>query len=99
MKITGTHELGRWATNPPNGYPRFVSGRYKGRYVHRVTWQVIAGRALPQGWHVHHQDNDKLHFCGENLIAMPWILHPAVVRRCPWTGEFLSKSEWLRRCT
>lgn len=94
--MTGLHHLGRWATNQ-KGYPRFRSGQYRDRYVHRVIWELCAARPVPDEFHIAHQDFDKLNFSPENLVCCPAEFNPSVVIRCPWTGRFLSRAEYERR--
>lgn len=93
----GVHPLGNWATSSPKGYPRFYSGEFRNRYVHRVVWEQLAGRPVPSGWQIHHQDFDKLNFAGWNLIACPPEFNPANQLRCPYTGQFLSIGAYERR--
>ena len=93
----GIHPLGRWSISRPKGYPRFYSGRFRNRYVHRVVWEQLAGRAIPDGWHIHHQDFDKTNFASENLLGCPPEFNPANIIRCPYTGQFLSRSAYERR--
>jgi hypothetical protein len=97
--ISGTHPLGNWILNPPKLYPRFTSGMYRNRYVHRIVWELVAGRQLPDGWHVHHQDFDRLNFAPCNLIAMPACFNVVGNSglRCPYTGKYLALAEWEHR--
>ena len=96
MTVRGIHALGKWSLNPPKGYPRFYSGPLRNHYVSRAVWENIAGKPLPEGWHVHHQDFDKLNFDGRNLLACPHYFNPAFSLRHPWTGRFLSQYEYTR---
>lgn len=81
-----------------NGYLEIRSGKHRGRYLHCVVWETVAGRPLPDGWEVHHQDFNKTNNAPENLIAMPGELHPAnSYNRCPYTGRFLSRREMEQR--
>ena len=93
----GRHALGPWSLNPPKNYPRFSWGPHKGRYVARVVWESVAGRPLPEGWHVHHQDFDKVNFAPHNLLACPPELNPRSPLRDPYTGRYLSAHEFERR--
>lgn len=81
------------------GYYRINGGKYRKQYLHRAVWEIVAGKKLPDGWHVHHQDFDKTHCCPENLIAMPPELNPAgnCLCRCPYTGIYLTRQEYERR--
>jgi len=96
LSRTGVHPLGNWSLST-KGYPRFHSGPLRGRYVHRVVWEQIAGRLLPDRWHVHHQDFCKTNFDGLNLIACPPEFNPASQLRDPYTGQYLSAAQWERR--
>lgn len=104
VSITGRHpSLGRWCCNPPKGYPRLTGGRKKDRreYVHRAVWKAL-GKAgplfgeLPDSYHVHHQNFNKMCFCPGNLIAMPASLHPANFLICPYTRRFVGPDEYKR---
>ena len=95
--VRGWHPLGNWSLNPPKGYPRFVSGPFLGEYVHRVIWRELAQRPIPEGFHIHHQDFDRTNFRPENLVCMPAGFNRRREIRCPFTGQFLSAEEWLRR--
>lgn len=88
------HTLGKWALND-KGYPRFYSGPHRGRYVHRIVWEVVAQRSLPTGYVVHHQSGKC--FCPSNLIAMPACFNVSGAQRDPYTGEFLSHADFQRR--
>ena len=95
-EVRGVHPLGNWHVND-KGYPRFRSGPHRGRYVHRVVWEQVSRIPIPEGFHVAHQDFDKLNFQPENLVACPPEFNPAVQIRCPWTGRFLSRAEYEHR--
>ena len=93
--MSGKHELGRWATNR-KGYPRFRTGKYRDKYVHRVIWELCAGRPAPEGFHIAHQDFNKLNFHPSNLVCCPPEFNPPVVLRHPYSGRFLSSHEYSR---
>ncbi len=96
MNLKGSHPLGNWSCNPPKGYPRFYSGPHRNEYVHRAVWENVAGRPLPEGWHVHHQSFDRMNFQPHELIAMQPCFNQACTLRCPWTGRFMSVDEYKR---
>lgn len=90
---TGNTPYGRYCTNA-KGYPRLKTGPFKDKYVHRVVFEQVAGRAVREGFHIHHMDHDKLNFCPCNLLEVQAELHPAREHpRCPWTGRFLTRRE------
>jgi hypothetical protein len=95
--MTGRTALGSWCTNPPKNYPRYRTGPCRNRYVHRVVFESTAGRPVREGYHVAHQDHDKLNFQPENLLECPPEFNPAVSLRCPYTGQFLSRATYERR--
>lgn len=87
----------RWSVRVNNkGYYRINSGTHRGKYLHRVVWETVAGKALAKGFCVAHQDHQKLHCCPQNLIACPLDFNPSPARRCPWTGKFLTAEEAKR---
>jgi hypothetical protein len=89
-------ELGHCVRNA-KGYPRITSGVLRGMYLHRAVWERIAGRKLPEGWQVHHM-NGKNCVCGPSLLALQGCLHVAGERRRdPFTGEYMSRDQYLRR--
>ncbi len=80
------------------GYPVLSRQPYRNKFLHRMVWERTAGVQIPQGWHVHHQDGNKMHCCPWNLVAVPAELHPAGdPLRCPYTGRFLTVGEYRRR--
>lgn len=79
------------------GYPRIVSGPLRGLYLHRAVWERTAGRKVPEGFHVHHM-NGKMDWAPGSLIALEACLHYGPEpRRDPYTGEFLSRTEFEKR--
>lgn len=92
--------FGRFYINT-KGYPRMCGGKGNGwrqKYLHILVWEEIAGRKVPDGWHVHHQDGDKWHCCGWNLVAVPAELNPKPEQlRDPYTGQYMTREQWVRR--
>jgi hypothetical protein len=76
------------------GYYRINGGLNRNEYLHRAVWEKVAGRPIPDGWHIHHQDFNKKHCCPHNLIAMPPEFNPSPSRRCPYRGTYVSVEEW-----
>ncbi len=67
-------------------------------YLHRAVWEYVAKRKLLDGWHVHHQNNNKLCWCPSNLIALPAAFNPKPEQlRCPYTGVFMTPENYERR--
>ena len=71
------------------GYPRVSSGRHRHKFVHRLiielilveeplglVWQGL--QSIPTGFHVHHIDNCKTHFCLGNLMVLSEPIHNAI---------------------
>lgn len=78
------------------GYLRINAGSKRDMYLHRAVWEKVAGQPLPDGWVVHHMN--KGCNCPHNLVAMPECLHiMSEPLRCPYTGKFLSVTEYERR--
>lgn len=70
----------------------------RGEKAHRLTIKHLAGVAeLDPEWHVHHQDNWKANNAPENLIYAPACFNPSCARRDPYTGEYMSIEDWVRR--
>ena len=60
-----------------NGERYYRCGRYfqrKGRRLHRAVWEAHNG-PVPDGWHVHHKDNDRSNNAPENLVALDVAEH------------------------
>ena len=78
------------------GYPRINNGPGKDKYLHRAVFEMIAGRKVRNGFHIHHM-NGKLCSCGFNLLEIEAPLHPARMIRDPYTGEFMKPAQYERR--
>lgn len=86
------------------GYVIYTSRRKqclikRGEKLHRVTMRVLMidkGIELTDEMHVHHQDFNKANNCPCNLIACPMLFNPRSAVRCPYTGRYMSKDEYLR---
>lgn len=97
LAISGAHRLGKWCLNShKNGerYPRFYSGKYRNRYVHRVVFEEVAGRPVKEGFHIHHM-NGVFCFCPHQLLECPPEFNPQgnIGSRDPYTGRFISKKQ------
>ena len=51
----------------PNGYLRFSNG---GEFVHRMVYEYFSGKSIPDGYVIHHIDEDKVNNNIDNLILM-----------------------------
>lgn len=87
---------GYWKTATTSGV--------KQRQLHRDVWESANGRPIPDGWHVHHEDEDKSNNDPSNLRAMPAgehaRLHGPDRGWSKWTPEQRSeqrKQDWARR--
>jgi hypothetical protein len=67
------------------GYPRFHSGPFRNRYVHRVIIELAIGRPLRKDEDVHHRDDIKRNFRRENLQVVGHEEH----------GWYSSKQRWF----
>lgn len=83
--------LGKFYVNY-KGYPALSKSPH--HFLHRATWERIAGKKLPEGWVVHHQNFNKLCWCGTNLVAMPAEFNPRPDWRHPYTGRLISAEEY-----
>jgi hypothetical protein len=78
------------------GYPRINGGAHADKYLHRAVFELIAGRPVREGFHIHHM-NGKLCFCGHQLVELEAALHPAPEPiRHPYSGRFMTASEYER---
>lgn len=60
-----------------NGDRYYLCGYYyqhKGKRLHRAVWEYYNGE-IPEGYHVHHIDEDRSNNAIENLALMPGIEH------------------------
>lgn len=69
-------------------------GPYRDKYLHRAVFELVAGRPVKPGYHVHHQNFDKLCCCPWNLIEMPAEFNPrSEPIRNPNTGRFITAEQ------
>lgn len=87
-----------------DGYWKTAKVRgHKQRLLHRDIWEVAKGRPIPDGWHVHHDDENKANNDPTNLVAMPASKHAA--HHAPdrgwsaWTAEQRSDARRRDRAT
>ena len=52
-----------------DGYIQITSGPYKGKLLHRLVYEENYG-PIPEGFHIHHLDNDKTNCNPENLLLL-----------------------------
>lgn len=69
----------------------------RGARAHRLVAEYLLGRRLLAEEHVHHMDFDKCDNLPGNLLICPQEFNPSPVRQCPYTGQFLSFSQYQRR--
>lgn len=63
-----------------NGVSYYLCGKYfqrRGVRLHRMVWEYHNGK-IPQGYHVHHVDEDRSNNAIENLRIMPGNEHVSV---------------------
>ena len=83
----------------PDGYHVTASGYLRGRFdgrmrlVHVVIWERANGR-LPDGWQVHHVNEDKQDNVLENLAAVSPTTHKRIHSGC-----FLRDGIWWKPCS
>jgi hypothetical protein len=88
-------DLGNWCLN--RGYPRYTSGRYRGKYVHRVKMQRHLKRRLKKDEDVHHRDRNKKNFNLSNLQVLGKAEHGWVSSKQRWfmsNKDKREKQEW-----
>lgn len=69
----------------------------RGTRLHRFVMERVLGRPLVEGEHVHHMDFHKTNNCYCNLLLLPCEFNPSCALRDPYTGQFMSISEYQRR--
>ena len=69
----------------------------RGTRLHREVFERVAGKKLDADYHVAHMDFDKRNCAPGNLLACPAAFNPSVILQDPYTGQFLSKNQWVRR--
>lgn len=76
------------------GYPRVKTrGPFRDKYVHRLSFESVAGRPIREGFTVHHM-GPKTCWCPHNLVELQGRLHVSVERpRHPYTGKFLGQHD------
>ena len=52
-----------------DGYYQISSGIHKGKLLHRLIYESVFG-SIPEGFHVHHLDNDKSNLDPSNMILL-----------------------------
>lgn len=60
-----------------NGVTYYLCGNYyqhKGKRLHRAVWEAYNGE-IPEGYHIHHIDEDRHNNQIENLALMPGLDH------------------------
>lgn len=57
----------------PTGY--YMTGGSQAKYLHRSVWESDRGRPIPDGFLVHHMNDDKEDNRPENLAVMTKSLH------------------------
>jgi len=72
-------------------------GIRRGEFAHRIIMEHLLGDPLPAGYHIHHQDGNKLNNCPLNLILLPAALNPSPAVQCPYTSQFITRDEAVRR--
>uniref|UniRef100_UPI003986D1D8 HNH endonuclease signature motif containing protein n=1 Tax=Mycobacteroides chelonae TaxID=1774 RepID=UPI003986D1D8 len=65
-----------------------------GKFEHIEVWEQHHGRALPDGYQVHHIDENKLNNSPENLLAVTPTEHKRIHSGCE-----LRNGEWFKPCS
>jgi HNH endonuclease len=79
------------------GYPRYHSGPYENKYVHRVKMELLLGRELTKDEDVHHKNGNKLDFSKRNLKLLGHKEHGWVSAKQHWFMSHLDRKrerEW-----
>lgn len=75
-------------------------------YLHRDRWEHHHKAKIPEGWEVHHKDEDSRNNEPLNLEAMPdsdhmkkhWMTRKSIVKKCEKCGKnfdaFFSRAKW-----
>lgn len=85
-----------------HGYAGFYSratryGIKRGAYLHREVMRFLLGRPLAEDERVHHMDSDKGNCApGNLLLVQSAIFNPSPVARCPYSGTWMSREQWLK---
>lgn len=56
------------------------AGRKGAKGLHVAIWESANGKPVPQGFEVHHCDNDVFNFDADNLECLPFKVHRALPR-------------------
>lgn len=72
-----------WSLND-NGYPRYHSGPYRGKYVHRVQASLMLDRPLKRDEDVHHKNGNRQDFRARNLKVLNHVDHGYVSSKQRW---------------
>lgn len=64
---------GRKYSRKPNGY--FYATTGKRTLLHRDVWEHHNGKMIPEGWDIHHVDENKENNSPENLECLPKSEH------------------------
>ena len=81
------------------GYWRIATrGKFRGKYLHRVLFELMAQRHILEGYQIHHQNFNKQCFCPHNLIELPAVMNPNPVQhRDPYTGRWIDNAEYVSK--
>jgi hypothetical protein len=81
----------------------YLCGKYfqrDGDRLHRVVWEAANGRPVPDGFHVHHDDEDRANNQPGNLVLLPGgehiSLHSRGVSRTLSALAYERAAEWHR---
>ena len=93
MPVLVHPEFGPCYLSKPKQYPRISRQPFRNKYLHIAVWERVAGRPVREGFHVHHMAGK---WCPEQLIEIEAALHPASTLRHPYTGRFMTATEFER---
>jgi len=84
-----------------NGMAYYLCGQYfqrDGVRLHRVVWEAANGRPVPDGYHVHHRDEDRSNNNPENLQLLEGAEHVSAHGKAKTTdAERAARSRNARR--
>ena len=70
-----------WGDAKINTYGRYViTSKKEGlnmKFVHRLIWEAFYGKEIPEGYDIHHADNNKLNNAIQNLQCVEHSKHAA----------------------
>lgn len=67
----------------------------RGKKAHIAAMETLLGGPLPEGFHIHHMDFNKLNNLPWDLVLMPAAFNPSSAKQCPYTGRMISAERYF----